>query len=390
MAIPALSYPSYALLENAIQAFGYENLSSFYSTAFADKFDGVKWRNLYALGESSISETYTQIKSTKGIPVMATYVAFDAEGGKIANEGITLTAGDMPVMKLGFDYNDKSMKETMKIAAMGATVPLDGLYEKFVVNNTKIIGGIHSQINYTGFQIESTGAFATTAVNNVGGVTGLSFDFNVPAINKKKAGGFGTNGTKYAWSNASANPLGDLRDMAKWADDNLIPVGVFRMNKATFALLRDHATTRAAINIATYPAIANTNLTSIVVLDAQVNAYLTGIGLPPIEVVDELSMVEVFNPATRTMVRKSVRGFADNTVVLRPTGQIGTLQWSIPSLAFATSAEPQFLTEGGMMRVAQYVDPKAESMTFEAKFIGIPVLDVPDYMIYLDVSQAAQ
>lgn len=389
MPIPALSYPSYNLLENAIQGFGYENLSQFYSTAFADKYDGVKWRNIYSLGDASISETYTQIKSTKGIPVMATYVAFDAEGGKIANEGFVMSAGDMPVMKLGFDFNDKSMKETMKLYAMGATIPLDKIFDKFVVNNAKIIGGVHSQINYTGFQIESTGGFTTTAVNNVGGVVGLSFDFNVPAANKKKAGGFGSNGAKYAWSSASANPIGDLRDMYQWATDNLIPVGVFRMNKATFNALKDHATTKAAINVSLYPGIAAANLTSIVVMDAQINQYLTGIGLPPIEIVDELSSVEVFDPATRTMVRKSVRGFANNTVLLRPAGQVGTLQWSMPSLAFSTSTDPQFLTEGGMMRVAQYVNPRAESMTFEAKFIGIPVLDVPDYMIYLDTSQGA-
>lgn len=389
MAAPALSYSSYALLQNAIQEFGYDNLSVFYETAFADKFGGVKWRDMYSLGQGSISETYTQIKNEKGLPVMASYVAFDAEGGTIANEGFEMSAGQMPKMSLGFEYNDKSRKEEAKLLSMGAQLPLGSVFDSFLVNNTKIIGGVHSQINYTGFQIESTGGFTTTAVNNVGSFAGLAFDFGVPTANKKKAGGYGTSGAKYAWSSASANPIGDLRDMHKYAVDNLIPVGVFRMNRATFNKLRDHATTKSAINVSLYPGIAAANLTSIVVMDAQINAYLTGIGLPPIEIVDELSLVEVFDPATRTMVRKSVRGFKDNTVLLRPAGQIGTLQWSTPYLGHATVAEPAFVTEGGMMRVSQYVNPRKESTRFEATFIGIPVLDMPDYMLYLDTSEAA-
>jgi hypothetical protein len=84
-----------------------------------------------------------------------------------------------------------------------------------------------------------------------------------------------------------------------------------------------------------------------------------------------------------------MRGFADNTVVLRQAGLIGTLQWSMPSLAFATAANPAFLTENGMMRVAQYIDSRAEAMKFEAKFIGIPVLENPEFMLYLDTATAA-
>ena len=42
----------------------------------------------------------------------------------------------------------------------------------------------------------------------------IHFDFQVPAANKKLAGGFGSNGTKYAWSSSSADPIGDLLDIA--------------------------------------------------------------------------------------------------------------------------------------------------------------------------------
>lgn len=153
MAAPALSYSSYALLQNAIQEFGYDNLSVFYETAFSDKFGGTKWRDLYSLGQGSISETYTQIKNEKGLPVMASYVAFDAEGGTIANEGFEMSAGQMPKMSLGFGYNDKSRKEEAKLLSMGAQLPLGSVFESFLVNNTKIIGGVHSQINYTGFRL---------------------------------------------------------------------------------------------------------------------------------------------------------------------------------------------------------------------------------------------
>jgi len=389
MPAPALSYSSYALLNNALQEFGYENLSSFYNTAFADKFGGVKWRDTFALGDASISETYTQITTDKGLPVMAQYVSFDAEGPVIANEGFAMSSGDMPVMKLGFNFNDKSMKETEKILQLGGQVPLQPVFDKFLVNNAKIIGGIHSLINYTAYQVESTGAFTTTVQNNTGGIRGLQFDFQIPAINKKKAGGYGSNGTKYVWSVSGANPIGDLRDMYKYSVDNLIPVDVFRMNKATWELLLNHATTKVAVNTYLYPTIASGNISSIPMMPEVVKQYIVNLGLPPIEVVEDVSLVEVYDPATAKMVRKSMRGFADNTVVLRQAGLIGTLQWSMPSLAFATAANPAFLTENGMMRVAQYIDSRAEAMKFEAKFIGIPVLENPEFMLYLDTATAA-
>lgn len=389
MPAPALSYSSYALLNNALQEFGYENLNSFYDTAFADKFGGVKWRDTFTQGDASISETYTQITTEKGLPVMAQYVSFDADGPTIANEGFAISSGDMPVMKLGFNFNDKSMKETAKILQLGGTVPLQPVFDKFLVNNAKIIGGIHAQINYTAFQVESTGKFITTVQNNTGGIRGLQFDFQIPAANKKAAGGWGSNGTKYVWSADEAFPIGDLRDMYQHAVDNLIQVGVFRMNKATWQLLINHATTKTAVNTYLYPTIASGNIANIPVMETVVKQYLVGLGLPPIEVVEDISPVGVYDPATATMVTKNMRGFADNTVVLRPAGAIGTFQWSMPSMDFATAANPAFLTEGGMMRVAQYIDSRAESMKFEAKLIGIPVLEIPQYMLYLDVATAA-
>lgn len=390
MPMPALSYTSYALLQNALAEFGFENLSTFYATAFADTYDQVKWKAVYSLGEGSISGTYTQIKSTKGLPVMARFVAFDGEAPKMANEGFTMSAGDMPHMKLGFDLNSKSMKETMLIAAMGAAVPLGPIFDKFTTDNAKMIGGVHSLINYAGFQIESTGAYTSTQVNNGGGVVGLNFDFGVPAAHKKLAGGYGSHGTKYAWSSDIANPIGDLQDMVKFADDNFIPAGVFRMNKGTWQTLRDHANTKKAVAIyLTGGSIASTNLTAYPVMEAQVRAYLSGLGLPPVEIVDEISAVEVYDTATRTMKRKQLHGFADNVVLLRPAGPVGTLQYQIPSLDFATPSDPAFVIENGLMRVSKYTEPKKESVEFVASATAIPVLDMPDYMLYLDISQAA-
>ena len=392
MPIPALSYSSYDLINGSIlNAGGFSNITEFYETLFADTFANAKWTSIFDKAEGSIGEDYSQIKSARGIPVMASYVAFDGEAPKIANEGIAISAGTMPRMKLGFDTNEKALREQLKIANIYQGKPAyDRIYEKFVKNNFDLVNGIHAQINYTAFQIESTGKFTTSLLNNPAGVQPLAFNFSIPAANKKKAGGFGSKGTKNAWSSSSANPIGDLQDMVKWAEDNFIPVGVFRMNNATWTALRDHVNTVKLVAIkVTGGGIDSANLANYPVTDSEIMRYLEGLGLPPIEVVDDLSAVQVYDPEKRQMVKKYLRGFADDTVVLRPAGSIGSYQWSYPTPDFATATDPMFMLDGGMIGLSKFVSPKEKKMEFVAECTGIPVLEAPDYMILLDTAHAA-
>ena len=382
---------SMTLIEQSLRAGGFSNLQQFYETAFANMYGGVKWTSLFDVAAPTMTETYTQIKSKKGLPVMARYVAFDAEAPLISRDSFAIGTGTMPKMKLGTMINEKSIKETLYIISQANGNPvLNPIYEQFLVDQAKLLSGLHAQINFTGFQIESTGKYISTDTNNGGGLIGLEFDFNVPAAHKRGCGGWGVKGAKKTWSDPTANPIGDLRDMAQYAEDNFIPYGVFRMNKVTWNVFIDHPEVKRQVALfITKGLVSDTNLGYIPVDKESVQRYLVSLDIPQIEVVDDRTSVESYDPATRKTVKRNVRGFADNTVLLRPAGKIGQLQWTPPSLDFATNDNPAFLTEGGKFAVRKFVSPKEQAMEFQADFTGLPVLDIPDYMLYLDISTAA-
>ncbi len=392
MPMQNLSINSYNLINGALSVVGgFGSIREFFETGFADQYGGVKWRSLYTEATPTIEETYTQLSSKKGIPIMASYVAFDAEAPKLVGDKIQLNTGSMPRMKLSFDFNEKSLRDSLKIVKYyNGTPNYNGIYNAFLKNSVDLLSGLHAQINYTGFQIESTGQYISTEENNGGGLIGLQFDFGIPEENKKGAGGYGKQGKKKAWSDSSAYPIGDILDMIQYATDNFIPVGVIRMNKQTWNTLRNHTTTITQIAINSTSGLVQTdNIDKLYYSEKSVKSYLEDVFNLPIEVVDELSVVRAYNPKTRKLEKLPIRSFADNTVLLRPAGTIGELQSSLPTLDFATNSNPAYTTEGGLFAIYEEVYSKRKAMEITAEFTGIPVLNYPEYMLYLDTSKAA-
>lgn len=394
MAFSTGSYDAstYALINGALSAYGYDNMQVFLDTAYADWYSQVKWSQFYDEAAPSLAGEYKQLRGDKSIPVMASIVAYDGEAPKITTDQIQITSGNLPRMKLGFDANEKSMLEMKKmIANFGAVAGMmyETLFNQFTLNVGKLLSGLHARITYAGLQILSTGAYTTTILNNGGGLQGLAFDFSVPSANKK-ACGFGSTGTKYAWSSASAYPIGDLLDMVELAKDNFVTIGEFCMNDATWMVFKNHATTRAAVAIqVTGGSVSDTNLTKYAVTESQLRVYLEGLGLPPINVIDDIAAVDVFDTATRSMKKKSLRGFADSVVVARPMGSFGELQWTYPDLSYATPSDPAYTAEGGKFMIQQVTDAKKKATEFIAEFTGIPVPYRVDETFYLDITTTA-
>ena len=386
-----LSSSTYSLINGALLASGFANMKVFFDTAFADLYSQVRWTQLYDSIDGNITGEYKQVIGTKTLPVMARYVAYDGEAPKIGTDLITVSSKDMPRMKLGFDSNEKSMLELKKIIQQfNGTPPAQQIFNMFSKNAAELLTGLHNQISYTGLQILSTGKYTSTQANNGGGLVGLEFDFQVPAANKKLAGGFGSLGTKYAWSSSSADPIGDLLDIEAYAVANFIPIGVFSMNQATWLTFKMHPNVRARVAIQfTNGTIDSANLTKFSVTDAQIQTYIAGLGIHPIEVIQDLFSLPVYDEATRTLKKSTIRGFADNVVVARPAGSFGELQWTFPDESYAAGADYQFTTEGGKFLLTTITDAKKKATETFVEFTGIPVPNRIDHTLYLDISQAA-
>lgn len=397
MPLPSLANSSdfYKLISGALLASdrAYGDINAFFKSEFNEYFTGAQWRSVFGVAPENRNGNYTQMIGKTNVPVMASYVAFDGEAPLISNEGFELNTKTMPRMKLAYNFNEKSARDGAYLLSNSGIPNYAPIFESFVKDSATLIAGIHTQISYTALQIESTGKYLSSATNNGGGLRALSIDFGVPAANKKAAGGFGSNGAKAVWSNSSANPIGDLQDMVKYADDNWLldtSRAVFRMNKATWNTFRNHASVRAAVAIQiTMGGIAEANLTKFAVTDSQLTAYLSSLGLPPIEIVAWNGVHQALNPATQKIEKTALVAFADNTVVLRPSGNVGEVQWQAPTTMFATQANPMYITDNGMIGVQQEIFSARKAMQFTAEFTGIPVPNDVTSMLYLDIATAA-
>lgn len=382
---------AYDLINAAIQTVGgYSNMKEFYDNAFAEKYGGVKWKSLLKIGQGSIEENWTQEERKAYLPSMARYIAMDAEKPKLVTRGFAGSSGSMPRMGISTSYNEKSVRDGLKLLNnYGGRPDLTRIYEDFVVSNIDLIDSMHSRLNYSTYQIESTGKLTISEVDGAGSIYDITFDYNVPAEHKKKAGGYGTEGTKFAWSDTvNSNPLGDLQDMAQYAEDHFIAVDVFRMDKKTWKLLLNHPKTKRAVMVrATNGLIQTDYLGDYPVDDAAVRAYMRdALDLPPVEVVDEVAALDAHDPVTRKIVQKAVRSFKPGTVVLRPSGSIGTMQWSLPTLEFSTASDPVFTVENGMFQIQNVTWTKNRAREISAEFTGIPVLEIAQSILYLDVT----
>ena len=371
---------------------GARDYQEFVDTFFADKYnapqtDGFMWDE-----NIQIDFTYEQLQAELGIYALATFVDIDSPGGTHANQGYTVSAGKIPRFKHQFTIDEKIIREQMILAQRFNTVTpaMQEQLARILFNNTdKLIGGNYNTLTYMRHQAVSNGTFAITSTNNPGGIANLTFSFGVPAANQQKAGGFGSHGTKYAWSSASANPIGDLMDMVEYADTNGIPYGVIEMSKTLWNTFRMHVNVKNAVATGINLNANLTNIGSMIFTEDVVKAYLTGIGLPPINVIDSLVSVEKYNPTTRLVEYTQIRPFNEVKVVLRPAGEIGTIKAVEPIVLQDPSARIA-LFDGGRTKLTQRFDSKNVIQTIESELTALCVPNVPKYLIQLKTDEAAQ
>lgn len=392
--LPAGAFESqfYKMLNASLMSeFGYGNVRSFFEREFLNYFPDAKWRELFDVAEENRSGKYTQVIGKNNRPVMASYVAFDADGHLISRKGFEVSSKDMPVSKLAMNFNEQSVDNSEYLQMNGGRILTGPIANNFLVDSTNLLAGIHTLRSYTGLQIESTGKYVSTKKNNGGGAEGLEYNFigDYEASNMKGAGGYGTRGKKVAWSDESASPIGDLMDMVKFARDNGFIVGMFRMNENTYNQLIEHPNTKQQVAAwRTQGMILKENMADYIITDDVMQAYIKSLRLPPISVENWTAFHQCLDPETQKMMEKPLTAFADNMVVLRPAGKIGTIQWKRVTNLFSTVDNPLYYAENGLVAIQQVVESKQRFMQFTAESHSLPVPDNINNFLYLKTNEA--
>lgn len=368
------------------------NYQEFVDTMFADKYNVPQTEGFVWDDNIQIDFSYEQLEAELGVYAMATFVDISSPGGTHANSTATISKGQIPRFKHGFTMDEKMIREQMILAQRfgNVTPAMQQQLAKILFNSTdKLIGGNYNTLTYMRHQAVSTGAFAITSTNNPGGIANLSFDFGVPDANKKAAGGFGTAGKKYVWTDLTdSNPIGDLQDMVQYADDNMIPYGSFEMSKKLWNSFKAHTQVKKQVALFQNMNADVANVAGFLVTESMVNAFLIEAGLPPVTVIDSLVLADKYDVATRKVVYEQIRPFDEAVVVLRPAGQLGTIKAVEPIVLQDPSARIA-LFDGGRTVLTQTFDSKNKIQYIESELTALVVPNTSRYIIQLTTDEAA-
>ena len=385
----------YQLLEGSLLARGYASLEEWIAEQPNYWFDEEGWKSIYTLAPfENPARTFEQKIGERSVPIMATYLSDEAEGPLLPTAGFAKKTGEIPRMGRGVAFDIDAYEKMQMLARQGVNVQ-EAYYDQFVKDTMNLIQSIHSQRSFTGFQVESKGSYVTTLATSNGGIVGYEINLNPIAENRKKCGGFWLgdykHGTKYAWSNANAKPLGDLEDMFNYGwRMRIIPrdpkASVFRMSASEWEVLKAHADTKAKVAFWKYGPTTG-SLDAYVVTDTDLKKYIADTGLPAIEVVSYYGFGTLINPTSKKFETVETEAFDANTVVLRPAGKFGEIQWKRANNILATADSPIMYTEGGSMAICE--DRGKKGLTFQIESICLPVPKAIQTVLYLSTNQAA-
>lgn len=376
---------TYDVLGTALNGQSYQ---LFVDSLFAEKYNAPQFGKLFSWGTPQIDFTYEQMEATVNLYPMATIVDYASPAPLRGTHGASLSTGSVPRMKHGFVINEKEIRTQMLLLQKGANLNIPALQEILFNSTDQLIGGNYARLNHMAYEAVSTGKYVLNATSNPDGIP-LEFDFKVPAANKKKCGGFGAIGKKYVWSDMTdSNPIGDLQDMVKYAKDNFKPYGVFSMSYNTWQKFITHTKVREQVLLSLRFENAATIAATYPVLEDQINTFLRGLRLPPIEVVDVAAAAEKYNPTTKKLEWTPTYPFVDDVVVLRPAGMVGEIKCAEPIVVPDPASRFAYF-DGGRTVLKQFFDGRANTQSIETELTALPVLSMPKNMLYLDTTQAA-
>ena len=313
------------------------------------------------------------LTATKGVPVMADVIAYDATAPIKTREIVNKMSGDIPKIAIKRGMNESDWGEYQRLTAFAngqadLKAILDHVFEDFDF----CYNGVRARMEYLALQAASTGALSLAKTNNAGIVTEQAIDFGVPSANKT--------GVAVDWSvSATAVPIDNIETVVEAARAAGYRLNYVIMDRTDFNYLK-----KATDTINKVKAWVNTR-GALVVTQAIINEYMVANLLPKIVVVEPSVRFEN-EDNTRTVVNP----WQSHRVLFTQDLMVGTIQHgpiaaeNSPEVKkIATMAKRDFTL---MTKWATH-EPFQEWTKGEAN--AFPVLNDPESLYYLDVEHTA-
>lgn len=298
--------------------------------------------------------TYEMLQAEKQIEVMASYVDLNSPAlpSGHSTELTTLT-GSIPRMKYAVvrgenDYRKQlialnEVKSVANFSNMSETEAVSAFISKqLFFSIDEIVSAFKNSLNYQVGQMKSKGALTLTADNNPRGSIRTTFTAQIPAGNTITKKWFEKDGSTEALTEVSgSDPITDIRDFIRelrWKANGYENVTVEMSERFIYKLLTHTAVLKAIGYAATglglrYTKQNDENAIAVargMALEAQKTAFKTIIEADELITSKTQCGVEKLNAGSRKYERTYIDAFDNETILIRPSGNIGLIKNVVP------------------------------------------------------------
>ena len=381
----------YDLLSRALGDATSERLQGFLDEVMTEKYNRLQIDGFQFAADMQLDFTYEQVQKEAKLHVMAQYVDVEAPAVPLGTEGVSVSTGSIPRMKL-VEYFNEDKTRKMMIAEQRFGADSDRVrysaFDKLFNTVDTLIGGHTNSLTYQRHQMISAGGVTLTSTNNPRGLQNITYSASVPAANITTLASTArwwtqvSNGV-YSTAGSACDPVKDLRAMVTKAKSKGVRRGHFEIDDAYADQVLGHPAIQTAIAAKLYPLASGDTLTSakalVAVMENQEAFDALGkvVGAP-FKIID--SIVSVEKVVDGKLSRPEFRSFNSNVIVFVPDGSLGEIL-TVEPIAIAGGTYGSFYEGRLLLTVGADAVKKCQSYNTEMTSLVVP--DKPHNMWYL-------
>lgn len=212
------------------------------------KYNKAAWKKYASWGKPTDDREWKQGTKDTPILVRASVLGTDSPKPQRNTQGWGMYTGTLPKIGHGFSIDQDDFIELRKVAKLSNLTFGQSLIDSFVYNATKMIGGIHTELNYMTYQAMSTGRILDVPVDG----TAYDFQFPVPTENIMEVTEpwwkwETQNGKRVLVPNENADVVQDLMDLQEYYTDTLsLGLDHWKVSKKLLRMILTHPSVTTA------------------------------------------------------------------------------------------------------------------------------------------------
>lgn len=340
--------------------------------------------------EIQLDYTYEQLEANLGITTLPSYVDSESDAYDRSLAGFKIGSNKIPTQKARYAINRKILRERMIAVRKFGQAALNNDTREALMNilfesSDKLLQANVNARTHQRMRICSTGEFTITAENNPMGITGLTFDFGVPAENKETLAGAKQFWTKAEHTQANegtgSDPIQFLKDKRKAMRKLGYPAGHFEIASDLFDDLLGHSKVLKRIGLSINPLVGDESAITAAknLPDDALKAQIERIIGCKIVTRDSIAAVDEFDPDTKALKPVSIENFAPCNISFIPDGQIGTIK-SVQQIDMDDPTERVAWFDGNRTMLSQRYNSATKTMYVQSETSFLLVPQMPRYM----------